>query len=96
MVRVRLPEGGLRRHRVFRMTALYIIAGWVVIQVASEALPALSLENAIQWMGQVAEIRMPWYPWLVGWFPQFRNLHEHPLVREKAHELGVPLLGGPT
>lgn len=31
----------LRRRRVLRMAATYIIAGWVVIQVVSEALPAL-------------------------------------------------------
>jgi len=35
----------LRRRRVFRMTAWYILASWVLIQVASEALPALSLDE---------------------------------------------------
>jgi TolB-like protein/tetratricopeptide (TPR) repeat protein len=35
----------LRRRRVFRMTAWYILAGWVLIQVASEALPALNLDE---------------------------------------------------
>jgi TolB-like protein/tetratricopeptide (TPR) repeat protein len=33
----------LRRRRVLRMTAWYIIASWVLVQVASEALPALDL-----------------------------------------------------
>jgi TolB-like protein/Flp pilus assembly protein TadD len=37
----------LRRRRVFRMTAWYILASWVLIQVASEALPALSLDERI-------------------------------------------------
>jgi len=35
----------LRRRRLFRMTAWYVIAGWVFIQVASEALPALDLDE---------------------------------------------------
>jgi TolB-like protein/cytochrome c-type biogenesis protein CcmH/NrfG len=35
----------LRRRRVFRMTAWYILASWVLIQVASEALPALDLDE---------------------------------------------------
>jgi len=35
----------LRRRHVFRMTAIYIISSWVVIQVASEALPALNLDE---------------------------------------------------
>ena len=37
----------LRRRRVFRMTAWYIIASWVLVQVASEALPALDLDERI-------------------------------------------------
>jgi TolB-like protein/Tfp pilus assembly protein PilF len=35
----------LRRRRVFRMTAWYILASWVLVQVASEVLPALDLDE---------------------------------------------------
>lgn len=35
----------LRRRRVFRMTGWYILASWVLIQVASEAIPALNLDE---------------------------------------------------
>ena len=35
----------LRRRRVFHMTAWHILASWVLIQVASEALPSLSLDE---------------------------------------------------
>jgi serine/threonine-protein kinase len=35
----------LRRRRVFRLTAWYVVASWVLIQVASEALPALNLDE---------------------------------------------------
>jgi len=53
-------------------------------------------EQAMYWLEQVSEIRVPWYPWMVGWFPQFRGLHDNPLVVAKAKELGVPLLQGPS
>lgn len=74
-----------------------IIAG--IEHVQDNAIPLALLyasvadaEKAIYWLEQAGEIRMPWYPWLVGWFPQFRGLHDHPLVIKKAEELGVPLL----
>ena len=35
----------LRRRRVFRMTGWYVVASWVLIQVVSEALPALNLDE---------------------------------------------------
>jgi TolB-like protein/Tfp pilus assembly protein PilF len=50
----------LRRRRVFRMMAWYIIAGWVLVQVASEALPALDLDERI--------IRYAWLA-VLGGFP---------------------------
>ena len=50
----------LRRRRVFRMTAWYILASWVLIQVASEALPALSLDERT--------IRFVWLA-VLGGFP---------------------------
>jgi len=50
----------LRRRRVFRMTAWYVIAGWVFIQVASEALPALDLDERL--------IRYIWLA-VLGGFP---------------------------
>jgi TolB-like protein/Tfp pilus assembly protein PilF len=50
----------LRRRRVFRMTAWYILASWVLIQVASEALPALGLDERT--------IRFVWLA-VLGGFP---------------------------
>jgi hypothetical protein len=49
------------------------------------------VDEAMYWMDQIAEIRMPWYPWLVGWFPQFKALHDNPKVIARAEDLGVPL-----
>jgi len=53
------------------------------------------IDKAMYWMEQVGENKMPWYPWLVGWFPQFRTLHDDPRIIARADELGVPLLKGP-
>jgi TolB-like protein/tetratricopeptide (TPR) repeat protein len=50
----------LRRRRVFRMTAIYIVAGWVAVQVASEAFPAFNIPEGA--------IRYVWVAVLVG-FP---------------------------
>jgi len=53
------------------------------------------VDNALYWLDEVRKIRMPWYPWIVGWFRSFRPLHEHPRIIALAEELGVPLLSDP-
>ncbi len=50
----------LRRRRVFRMTAIYIVASWVVVQVAAEAFPAFNIPEGA--------IRYVWFAMLIG-FP---------------------------
>jgi len=50
----------LRRRRVFRMTAIYIVASWVVVQVASETFPAINIPEGA--------IRHVWVAVLIG-FP---------------------------
>jgi len=50
----------LRRRRVFRMTAIYIVASWVVIQVAAEAFPTFNIPEGA--------IRFVWVAVLIG-FP---------------------------
>ena len=50
----------LRRRRVFRMTAIYIVAAWVVVQVASEAFPAFNIpEGAIRYVWVVVLVGFP-------------------------------------
>ena len=49
------------------------------------------VDEAMYWADQVGEIKIPWYPYLVGWFPQFRGLHDNPKVIARAEELGVPI-----
>ena len=50
----------VRRRRVFRMTAIYIVTAWVAVQVASEAFPAFNIPDAA--------IRYVWVAVLIG-FP---------------------------
>ena len=50
----------LRRRRVFRMTAIYIVTAWVTVQVASEVLPAFNIPGVA--------IRYVWVAVLIG-FP---------------------------
>jgi TolB-like protein/Tfp pilus assembly protein PilF len=50
----------LRRRRVFRMTAIYIVVAWVAVQVASEAFPAFNIP--------AGAIRYVWLAVLIG-FP---------------------------
>jgi TolB-like protein/Tfp pilus assembly protein PilF len=50
----------LNRRHVFKMTAIYIVAGWVVVQVASEAFPALNIpEGAIAYVWLAVLIGFP-------------------------------------
>jgi len=50
----------LRRRRVFRMTAIYIVASWVVVQVASETFPAVNIpEGAIRYVWIAVLIGFP-------------------------------------
>ena len=50
----------LRRRRVFRMTAIYIVASWVVVQVAAEAFPAFNIpEGAIRYVWMAVLIGFP-------------------------------------
>ena len=57
----------LRRRGVFGTIAIYIVAAWVLIQVASEAFPALNVpEYAIRhiWVGVI--LCFP-FALIVGW-----------------------------
>ena len=50
----------LRRRRVFRMTAIYLVAAWVAVQVASEAFPAFNIpERAIRYVWLAVLIGFP-------------------------------------
>lgn len=46
-------------------------------------------EEAIKWLQESKEQKIPWYPWLVTWFPQTKFLHDDPRVQVLAAELGI-------
>jgi len=50
----------LRRRRVFRMTAIYIVTSWVAVQVASESFPAFNIpESAIRYVWAAVLVGFP-------------------------------------
>lgn len=50
----------LRRRRVFRAAAIYVVGAWVAIQVAGEALPALDIpDTAIRYVWLLALVGFP-------------------------------------
>jgi membrane associated rhomboid family serine protease len=60
LIKLKNLLGELTRRRVFRMTVIYIVAAWVVVQVASEAFPALNIpEGAIRYVWIAALIGFP-------------------------------------
>ncbi len=57
-----------RRRRVFRVAGIYVVAGWLAVQVASEALPALDLEaGAIRYVWLAVLLGFP-LALVFGWF----------------------------
>jgi TolB-like protein len=64
----------LRRRRIFRTTGLYIVAAWVIVQVASLVFPALDIaESAIRhvWAGVILGLPlMLVFSWLYDVTPQ--------------------------
>ncbi len=46
-------------------------------------------DKAYEWLLKAREDKIPWYPWLMKWYPQTRGLHDDPRVVELAAELGL-------
>jgi len=46
-------------------------------------------DQALEWLETAKEEKIPWFPWLVAWYPQTRYLHDHPRMQEFAAELGI-------
>jgi serine/threonine-protein kinase len=82
--------GELRRRRVFRMTAIYIVAAWAAVQVASEAFPALNIpEGAIRYVWVAALIGFP-FAVLFSWKYDFTTsgIRRTPAAHEEAADAG--------
>lgn len=46
-------------------------------------------DTAYTWLLKAREDKIPWYPWLLKWYPQTRGFHDDPRVLELAAELGL-------
>ena len=46
-------------------------------------------EETMKWLQAARDQKIPWFPWLVAWFPQTKFLHGDPRMREFATELGI-------
>lgn len=49
-------------------------------------------EQTLYWLEVARKNRLPWYPWLISWFPQMEPLHEHPRIVEMRERLNLKKL----
>ena len=48
-------------------------------------------EEVFRWMEAARKIRVPWYPWLVAWFPHTPAIRNDPRLEELARRLNLEL-----
>lgn len=53
-------------------------------------------EQMYRWLEVAREIRAPWYPWLVVWFPQLRPYHGDPRLESMAEALKLEFTRSPS
>lgn len=46
-------------------------------------------DSAYRYLLDCKDLKIPWYPWLVKWFPQTRGMREDPRVQALAAEIGL-------
>ena len=46
-------------------------------------------DNAYKWLLVARDDKIPWYPWLLKWYPETRGMHHDPRVLALAEELGL-------
>lgn len=46
-------------------------------------------DAAYEWLLKARDGRIPWYPWLLKWYPQTEGFHDDPRVIALAEELGI-------
>ena len=47
------------------------------------------LDKAYEWLLKARDKKIPWYPWMLQWFPQTRPMHDDPRILALAEELGL-------
>ena len=77
-----------RRRRVFRVAGLYIVAAWVVVQVALAAFPALSIsDTAVRYVWLAALLGFP----VVMFFGWRYDIRDGRIVKTSADGADAPL-----
>jgi TolB-like protein/Tfp pilus assembly protein PilF len=46
-------------------------------------------DAAMEWLLKARDEKIPWYPWLLKWYPQTRGFHDDPRVIALAADLGL-------
>lgn len=49
-------------------------------------------EETIKWLQAARDEKIPYFPWMVTWFPQTEFLHDDPRMQQFAAELGIEFL----
>ena len=47
------------------------------------------VDETLHWMGVAKQVKVPWYPWFITWFPFMDEVREHPRMEALAEELGL-------
>lgn len=46
-------------------------------------------DQVFRWLAVARDVRLPWYPWLITWFPDLQDARTDPRMRPFASELGL-------
>jgi tetratricopeptide (TPR) repeat protein len=46
-------------------------------------------EDVFAWLDVARDVKLPWYPWFITWFPQMDNYQDDPRMRKHAQALGI-------
>ena len=46
-------------------------------------------DEAFYWLDVAKKMKLPWYPWLITWYPGLQDLRDDPRMRERAEELNL-------
>ena len=47
------------------------------------------VDKTLHWMGVAKQVKLPWYPWFITWFPFMDEVRNHPRFDALAEELGL-------
>jgi len=48
-------------------------------------------QETLRWLEVARDTKVPWYPWLLNWFPQMRPMYDDPMLQALAKELNLEL-----